>query len=228
MKTQNKKRILGTFILLGVIAVSLAVFFFIGKPLIKFISEPEKFREFIDSFGIFGRLIFILMIVFQVVIAIIPGEPFEIVAGYAFNSIEGIILCILGMIIGSALIFIIVKRFGFTIIECFFSKEKIDSLSFLHKTKKISTLIFILMVIPGTPKDLISYFVGLTDIKLKDWLVIVAISRIPSVAGSVIGGDALGEQNYLSAIIVFSVTITISVIGILIYNHIQNKESKKK
>jgi uncharacterized membrane protein YdjX (TVP38/TMEM64 family) len=84
------------------------------------------------------------------------------------------------------------------------------------------------MLIPGTPKDLLSYFVGLTEMKLSEWLIITTIARIPSVATSTIGGNALGEGNYITAITVFAITAVVSILGILIYNYITKKRENKK
>ena len=83
--------------LIGVFAVVFLLLFFgvlsyvIGKPMIAFVSEPEKFRLWVEKGGIWSRVLFILMVFFQVVLALIPGEPLEIGAGYAFGAVEGTI-----------------------------------------------------------------------------------------------------------------------------------------
>ena len=89
-------------------------------------------------------------------------------------------------------------------------------------------LTFAVMLIPGTPKDLISYFIGLTDMKLHEWIVISTIARIPSIVTSTLGGNALAEQNYLFAVIVFVITAAISIVGILVYNKISRRREEKK
>lgn len=226
--TEKHKKIVSISAFVFFILFCAAIAFFIGKPLIEFASEPQKFQAWIDSFGFLGRLVFIGIIVLQVIIAIIPGEPFEIAAGYAYGSIEGTILCMLGIIIGSLVIFLLVRKFGVKLVEVFFSREKINSLRFLKDKKKMNVLFFIVMLIPGTPKDLLSYFAGLTEIKLSTWLIITTIARIPSVITSSIGGSALGQEKYLFAIIAFAVTLAISGIGLVIYRKIQkNKENKE-
>lgn len=226
MQGEKNKKIISIISIILVIIFSLAVFFFIGKPLISFVSEPQKFRDWVEGFGIFSRVIFVAMIVLQVVVAIIPGEPFEMAAGYAFGTVEGTLLCILGAILGSIIIFLLVRKFGIMLVEAFFSKEKIDSLKFLQNTKKLTLLFFIIMLIPGTPKDLLSYFAPLTKMSLKNWILIVAISRIPSVITSAISGDALGSENYIGAVISLAITAVLSIIGIIIYKRISKKENK--
>ncbi len=222
MKKQGlNKKALGLLAVLVFILFSAAVGWFIGRPMIKLVGEPEQFRDWVDGHGIWGRLIFIGMMVLQVICALIPGEPFEIGAGYAFGAIEGTALCLIGITLGCLVVFLFVRRYGVRLVEVFFSREKIDSVRFLQNTRRLELLIFIVNAIPGTPKDLLSYFVALTKIKLSTWLLIVVVSRIPSVVTSTVGGSALGMENYVFAIVTFAVTLVVSGIGVLIYNRIR-------
>ncbi len=215
--------------ILGIVAIALLILFMIvvfwvaGMPMIHFVEDPDQYRRWIDNKGVFGQISFIVMVLFQVVVAIIPGEPLEICAGYAFGAIEGTILCLIGIALGSAAVFLLVRNLGVKLVEVFFSVEKIRSAKFLRESRKRNMLTFIIMLIPGTPKDLISYFAGLTDMKLSEWLVITTIARIPSVVTSTVGGSALATQDYLFAAILFLVTAFISVIGILIYNRFSKR-----
>ena len=74
--------------------------FLVGGPLLRFIDDPEKFRAWVNTHGIWGRIAFVGMMVLQIVIAFIPGEPLEIAAGYAFGAVEGTLLSIAGAAIG--------------------------------------------------------------------------------------------------------------------------------
>ena len=75
----------------------------------------------------------------------------------------------------------------------------------------------IIFTVPGTPKDLLVYFAGLTDMKLSTWIIISAFGRIPSVITSTIGGSALGEGEYYSAIAALIITAVLSLAGFLVY-----------
>ena len=214
------KRVLAGVSFLIFLLVFLAAAWFIGRPMVRFVQAPDLFRSWVDDHGIWGNLTFLGMMFLQVVIAIIPGEPLEIGAGYAFGFWEGTALCLLGIFLGSAVVFLLVRRFGTHLVEVFFDKEKIHSLKFLQESRKRDLLIFLVMFIPGTPKDLLSYFAGLTDIKMGRWLLITTVARIPSVITSTVGGNAVGEQNYLFAILVFAGTLAVSALGLLIYQRI--------
>lgn len=225
--TNRVKKTFGIISIIIISLLSLLIFFLVKDTLIELVSDTDKFKNWVDSFGFLGKFVFIAIIVLQVVIAIIPGEPFEIAAGYCFGGLEGTILCLIGIIIGSIIIFLLVKNFGIKFVELFFSKEKIESLKFLKNSKRLGILLFIIMFIPGTPKDLFSYFAPLTKIKLHIWILIVSVSRIPSVVTSTIGGSLLLEQKYMFAIIAFTITLILSGSGLIIYNKISKKLGEK-
>lgn len=215
----HKKKIYLFAIIVALIFIG-AVGYLVGKPMVEFVREPERFRAWVDSSGFISRVIFVGMVVFQLIIALIPGEPLEMGAGYAFGAVEGTILCIIGCVIGSALVFLFVRRFGVKLVEVFFPREKIRSLRFLQDSRRLNLLTFIVFFIPGTPKDLLSYFIGLTDMKLGTWLLITAVARIPSIVTSTVTGDALGLKDYQFALIAFGVTLALSLAGILVYRRL--------
>lgn len=131
--------------------------------------------------------------------------------------------------IGSWLIFLLVRRFGVKLVEAFFPREKIERFSFLTDPQKSETLAFILMLIPGTPKDFLSYFAGLTPLTMGRWLLIVAVGRIPSLITSTATGAAAGKQNYILTAVMVGVMVVLTVAGLIYYRYIcrQHKENEK-
>ena len=220
MMTDKHKKLISAAGIALFLLLSLAIFWFVGKPFLAFVSEPEKFRLWVDGHGIWGRLAFLGMMLLQVFVAIIPGEPLEIGAGYAFGAVEGTILCILGAGIGSALVFFFVRRFGVKAVEVFISQEKIRSVRFLNDPKRLYPLITIAFLLPGAPKDVLCYCAGLTPIRFRHFLWISSICRLPSVVTSVLGGNALGSGNWQAAVWIFLATMAVSLIGLLIYKRI--------
>ncbi len=204
-----------------------AVSIVVGIPLAKYVSKPELFREWIDSLGILGDGAYVLLVILQVVVALIPGEPVEMLGGYAFGIWHGTVLYLLGAFIGSIIVFLLVKKFGKTAAQIFFSKEKIESLKILQTSPKRTLIFTVIFTIPGTPKDLLAYFAGLTDMKFSTWLIIAAFGRIPSAITSTISGSALGDGKYVSLIITLAVTLALSLIGLLVYKFIIGKNKEK-
>ena len=163
---------------------------------------------------------------FQIIVAIVPGEPIEIASGYAFGWFLGAVLCLLGTLFGQMVVFIFAKKFGLDFVEIFVSKKKLEKMAFLKDKEKIYVTIFFIFLIPGTPKDVLSYVAGITSIKLLPFLLVSGVARIPSVVSSTIAGSYLGVKNYKMAAIIFAVTIVIS--GILFFIYKQHEKNKCK
>ena len=199
---------------------------YIGVPMVRLAEDPEAFRQWAEQFGFWGKLAFVAMIVVQVLVALIPGEPLELAAGYAFGAVEGSILSMVGILLGSWLVFSLVRRFGVKLVEVFFSDREIKRLTFLTNPKKTKVIAFILMLIPGTPKDFLSYFAGLTPLTSWQWLTIVGIARIPSLITSTVTGAAAGEENYVLAAVMLFVTLLISSVGLLYYRRLCKEQNE--
>ncbi len=225
--TEKQKKIVYFFAILIFLAFMGAVTVVIGRPLIAFAEDPEAFRAWVDASGVWGRVIFVGMVVLQVVVAFIPGEPIELAAGYAFGFVEGSLLTLAGFVLGSWIVFALVRRFGMKLVEVFFPKNKLNEIKFLQNPKKTKVVSFLLMLIPGTPKDMLSYFAGLTNLKTHEWLAIVAIGRLPSLLTSTITGAAAGEKNYLLSGISLAITLLITMAGILYYRRLTKQEQEK-
>lgn len=198
----------------------------IGRPMVRFASDPDKFRDWVEGHGVWGMLAYMGMVALQVLAALIPGEPLEIAGGYAFGAVKGTLLCLLAASLGSAAVICLVRRYGLRLVEVFFPKEKIQSLRFLRSSPKRTLLFLLIFILPGTPKDLLCYYAGLTDIKLPVLLIICSLGRLPSIVTSTAGGDALGTESYLFAAIIFAATFVLSALGLFIYNMLCKRHEK--
>lgn len=227
-RTQKQRRIIGAAVLALLLAAASWAFLRIGRPMLRFVSEPEVFRSWVEAHGIRGRLAYAGMVVMQVLIALIPGEPLEIAGGYAFGAVEGSLLCLGAAALGSLLVFVLVRRFGVRLVELFFPREQLRSLRFLQTSRRRNYLFALIFMLPGTPKDLLCYFAGLTDMKFGAWLLICSLGRIPSVVTSTIGGNALGTRSYIFAVAVFAAALAVSAAGVLVYRWIQRRQASRK
>lgn len=207
-------------ILIAMIAVSVCV----AIPMVRLAEDPMALKAWVEGFGAWGRLVFIGLLILQVIIAFVPGGPFELAAGYAYGALEGTILCMIAFILGSAVIFLLVRKFGTRVVELFVSQKEIKQLEFLKNPRKTRTLAFILMVIPGSPKDALNYIAGLTNLKLQEWLLIVAVGRVPALISTVISGAAAGERKFALSVMVMALTAVVSGLGVLYYRHICKQE----
>lgn len=212
---ERRRKWLAGISLAVVLALVALVTLFVCNWLTTF--SRDAFRDYIRSFGALGWLVLLGLQVQQVFIALIPGEVVESAAGYAFGPVMGTLICYVGIAIASMLIFSLTRRCGVKLVEVFVSRERINELRFLNTARKRNALLFLLYFIPGTPKDLLTYFAGLTDIKFRDFLIISLVARIPSILSSTFGGHMLGNENYWGAVLLYGITGLISLLGMLIY-----------
>ena len=220
MKKLNRKKILAGSALLVYLVLTGLICIHVGGPMLEFASEPEQFRLWVHAHGIRGKLAYAGMVLLQVLVAVIPGEPLEIAGGYAFGALEGTILCLAGAALGSILVFTLVRRFGTRMVEIFFSKESTRLLKFLKNSPRRRLLLIILFIVPGTPKDLLCYYAGLTDIGWRTWLVLCSLGRLPSIVTSTIGGNFLCSRDFWYALLIFGAAVLIGLCGAMVYRSI--------
>lgn len=224
---KRKKQI--AIIIIGVIVVIAMIICYclFGKKLLAFFEDTDKFKAWLDSFGTTGKIIFVAIRALQTVVKFIPAEPLEIGSGYAYGTFGGLFYCMLGTFLGSVAIIALTKIFGVKIVNVFVSQEQINSLRFLQNKSKLTTTLFIIYLIPGTPKDIITYLMGVTDYNMVKFMLITTFARIPSIITSTICGSALEKKSYALSIGVFVGTAILGLIGIMIYNKLEAKYNKQ-
>ena len=198
-----------------------------GKPIIGLVSDPAAFREWVDARGGWGQAVMIAIVAVQILIALIPGEPIEFAAGYAFGAWQGMGLCMIGSFIGGALAMLLARRFGLKLVKALFPKQDIENLAIFKNPDRLKVLTFILFLIPGTPKDVMVYALGLTPMSVLQAMVLTTIARIPSIISSTLSGHVMGEEQYLASIVIYALTGAASLIAILIYRKKMKAEAAK-
>ncbi len=233
MKISFKKFISGRNIYLFIsIAIFIALMVLgtlaLGPKIVDTAKNPEIFREFIGNNGLNSVLIFLGIQFLQVIFAFIPGEFVEIGAGYAFGGIVGTVLCLIGSALATLVIFSLTRLLGRKFTSIMIDKRDLKRLKFLNNDKKLVGLMALLYFIPGTPKDLITYFAGVTKIKFGTFMIISTFCRIPSVVTSTFAGSTFGDQKYLSTIIIFGVAALLGIGGYFLYNFLSRKHTERK
>lgn len=225
-KKRRKWASIVSLVLFAAVITLLTVFF--TRVLAPYLGSAEDLHNFLEEFGWKGYFILFGLQCLQIIVAFIPGEIIELGAGYAYGAIQGALICMVGVAVSSSVIFLLTKKIGTPMVETFISREKIDQLKFINSETKLKRTIFLLFFIPGTPKDVLTYFVGLAKIRLSEFLSISLIARIPSVISSTICGQYLGKEDYRTAIIVYAITGAVSLAGYFLYNKLLKRHERKK
>ncbi len=219
----NKKK----YIIAGVIliAVIIAAIPFMGdiQRLWHVLDDVENVKRIVLSYGSYSFLVFILIQVIQIVVFIIPGEIVQIAGGYIFGPLLAFILCMTGSIIGSLITFSIGRKLGKPFVKKIASEKTHWIINKLESSKhkkngkenhnKPATIMFILYVIPGLPKDVLGYISGVSDLTLKEFLVISTVGRIPGVFMSCFFGNQISMKNMdvlISFVVIFAIVFAIA------------------
>lgn len=219
---ENKRIII--LILIGCLVMGI-ICLLMYDPLMKILNNGQIFRENIIDMGLFGFIIMSLLMSLQVIFVFLPGEIIEVLAGYIFGTFNGMLACILGSAIGTIIIFCLVRFFDKKFIHKFLKDEELYKISFLKHHPYLEYIFFIIFFVPGTPKDILTYFAPFTKIKLTNFLLITSFARIPSIITSTISGDNLAQGNYLISIVVFIITGLISLLGIYLYHRFVERKT---
>lgn len=229
MRKINKAKMLKLIALILIVTILLIATIY-SIPIIKEINTTEgqaQFKEKITQSGTIGVLILFGLELAQVVLAILPGEPIEILAGICFGPIWGTIFLMVSVFIITCMIYFLVKKYGKNFIYEFFPKEKVNKLenSKLFKDpKKIEMVMIILFLMPGTPKDLLVYIGGLLPIKSSRFIAISTLLRFPSIISSTIAGDNIIEGQWKVSILAYAITFLITFIVIFIVNKVDKNK----
>lgn len=229
VQTKRHKKKIQIISLIAIGAV-LAIATIVAIPFIRLMGTDEGMASvqarLADYDGIAGILIFTFIQALQVVIAVIP--PIQIIGGLLFGWFWGGLLSFVGTMLGTLAIFVLVKKFGRPIVEAFVDEKLIKKYKFLQSEKKLTIILVILYLIPGIPKDVISYIVPLTQVSKKDFFKYVMPCRLPAIMLSTVLGSNVGEGNFKIVLVLIIVAVVIALFGFLFKDVIVNKIKQHK
>lgn len=224
MNETARRRLIAVLSLLFLIAALVALTFLFGDTLTDMVKDPESFRRRTDGRGWLGKLIFVALNATQVILAVLPGQIFAIAGGYCFGIPGGILLTLFGTLIGSSIAFLLARIFGLSVVTAFYSREKLQNLFFLKESKSQDFLTFLLFLIPGIPKDMLTYFMGLTKMRFPKFLLLSIFGRLPALTLTVLGGAAVQSKNVTLCIVAACVVAALSLLSFLLYQYKKQKE----
>lgn len=194
-------------------------------PYIHEAFEPGGLSRVIDDVrnaGPLGFLILLAMQFMQIVVAFIPGEVVQMAAGMMYGPWLGAAVVLLGCIISSAFVFAVVHRLGAPFVRDMVPTKYLDKFNAFEESGKLSIVVFILFLIPAMPKDTFTYLVPLTNMRMRDFLVLSNVGRIPGIVISTYAANGLVDGNITQSIIIFAVVAAIAIVAIVFRDKIMN------
>lgn len=164
--------------------------------LLAWLADARAVRAFVSDHAFVSRLAMLGINIVQVLLAFLPGEPVELASGYAFGFWEGTALCLVASGLATSAIYWATRRWGWKLVGLFFDRSLFDRFSWLKSAKRLELIMLIVFLIPGTPKDFLTYFAGLTNMRFLPVVLIATFGRIPSIVTSTIAASAVGSGNW--------------------------------
>ncbi len=168
--------------------------------------DRQRLLAFIDSLGPAGFIGFILLQTMQVIAAPVPGEVTGFIGGYLYGPAVGILLSTVGLTAGSLIAFSLSRIFGRPFVEKFVKRETMGKYDYLLHHKG-AFLVFLLFLIPGTPKDLLCYILGLGHLTTKEFLIISTVGRFGGTVLLTLGGNYVHHHQYYRFFILLGIAI---------------------
>jgi uncharacterized membrane protein YdjX (TVP38/TMEM64 family) len=176
------------------VRVGLLVAFLVGTTVAVRVAAPElldprALRAFVLGFGPFAPVVFVFLQATQVVVAPIPGQVVGLVGGYLFGPVWGTAYSLLGVAVGSTVVFVLSRRYGRPYVERFIVPETVAEFDDLVDSGGLVGL-FLVFLIPGLPDDAVCFLAGLTRIPVSKLVLVAVVGRAPGfLLVAVVGAD---------------------------------------
>ena len=192
MKASKKKIIERVFILCVAVIVLTMLVFFLKDIIFPFIKmqihdDKEGAKALLAEKGWMGFAAVSLIEALQMVVIFVPAEFIQLTSGMSYPWWQAIILCDIGVILGSSIIYLLVNLFKFDG-DILNKGSKIKN--FEKKSKVNNTIIFmyILFIMPIIPFGAICYYASNKKIPYWKYVLTCATAVIPSICTSIFMG----------------------------------------
>lgn len=221
----NRKDILKIALLLALILAG--VFLLFHYNLYGFFASKRKLVHFLNSFGPLSVVIFIGLQILQVLIAPIPGEFSGFIGGYLYGPLMGTIYSTIGLSIGSALAFLLAHWLGMPFVEKIVTPQVIQKYNHFMEHRGIP-ITFILFLIPGFPKDALSYIIGLSHMKTTTFLILCTAGRFTGTLMLSLSGSFARNNQNVALVAILGISALITILAYYYHEALLNLLRKKK
>ena len=215
MKNRNR--------IVAVIKLSVLLLFIVGLPVLLYINCRDTIfnkawlahlPQFLAQYKGQAAVILLGLQILQVIICIVPSQPIQFASSYLFGVFRGYLISIAGAFIGAFIVYYISKALGKNALCVLFGEERIENYRRKLNSGKGLMAVLLIYLIPGVPKDLCAYAAGVSDMKLRPFLLVSTIGRSPGMLGSLLLGHFFGKGNYQAIAILAVITVILIIVFI--------------
>ena len=193
MISLDKKTIAG-FVAACLVLAGL-IYLLYAHGFIDYFTDRQRLLNVINEHRANAAFIFIGLQVLQVVAAPVPGEATGFVGGVFFGTAWGILYSTIGLTLGSWIAFMLARLAGRPVVEMVVKAETIKRYDYVMRHKGLF-LAFLMFLIPGFPKDILCYILGLGHMGQRDFLLVSTTGRLLGTTLLTIGGTLFRDKRY--------------------------------
>jgi uncharacterized membrane protein YdjX (TVP38/TMEM64 family) len=222
----EKKRLIISVALLTCMGLIFLVLAVTGKltPIVQTLvgafQGREHLRKYVESWGTAAPAAFVLLQALQVVLAPIPGELTGAVGGFVFGATPNVVYSTIGLGLGSAVAFYASRTMGLPLVKLIVPCHLLEKFHFLVD-RRGAVIALILFTIPGFPKDILCFILGLSPMGFLTFLWVCTIGRIPGTIMLSFSGSAVYNEDWSLLILVCIVCIAVIGIFFLVRDRIE-------
>jgi len=154
---------------------------------VRWISDRQAVIEFIQGYGAWGVVLYILLMILQLFVAFIPGQALAIAAGYVFGFFPAVVITIPVAVAGSQLAFHLTRRYGRPLAYRFISPKTIERWEKISSRQGVM-FYFFAFILPIFPSDAMCYVAGLATISARRFFIANVLGRCLSTIFTVMVG----------------------------------------
>jgi uncharacterized membrane protein YdjX (TVP38/TMEM64 family) len=201
----------------GVYVVSLALMAIGSWPYVTRLSDPafqQEIAAWAGQAGWRGWGLVIGLEIMQVVVAPVPGGPVQVLAGVLYGVWGGLLACLAGCAVASCISFRVAGKFGAALVNVMLGEARLARYGFLKDSRRLEMVLFLLFLVPGTPKDLLIWFAGVMPVSMGRFVFWTTLARIPGILASTALGASAQAGEWAAAALVLTVAVIAGFLGV--------------
>jgi len=214
--------IIKLLLLLCIVIVIPANIVLYHHDIIDLFENFEDVIAFLEHYHWQSILIYIMIQTIQVVVSVIPGQAFQFAAGYLYTFFPGLLFSLIGAALGTSISFCLAKALGKDAVHLFIGEEKTAYYVERLNSKRAYAIVFLIYLIPGIPKDIVSYAAGVSEMEFHPFFTFSMMGRIPGMAGSLLIGALYMREHYVLMGIVAAAAVVAFAAGIIYRKKLHN------
>ena len=222
---QRARRLrIGVLVVLAIVVLAIAALVAAhGHVVLSYLTNGRLVQQQVERLGPLAPFALGALVVLQEVTVVVPSEPLELAAGYAFGFWEGALVYLAASVVGCIAIILIVRRFGDRVLRVLLSRKRRDQLQRLKRSQRFDLAILVAFFIPGLPKDIMAYFAALAGMRPVHLVIVTTVGRLPSVVAATLASSYAAAGDWRATALLFVVTAAFVLIGMLVYHRVERE-----